>query len=208
MGQPVGAVFEYSLVGQVNGQRTISSLHYVVSIPSAIGDPQLEALAIMAELESFGSVHLTDEFLAACSSDWTLLYTRGQFVGPIRFAYAQKPKNVSGIIASDCRAQNVSGVITKRTGLSGRNQIGALHMPGVPVSGYTAGEITPALQAKYALVAADLILPVTAAIGAGKYLPCLWHKTHAFPAWTDQVLYTVVQPELRVMRRRTVGLGI
>jgi hypothetical protein len=208
MGQPVGSILEYSVVGQVNGQKTLTVLHYEVSAPSAVGDPNLETNLFMAELEPLGSLNIISTYLSACSSAWTLIETRGQFVGPNRFSYANHPFGLAGSIGSDCRAQNVAGVITKRTLYTGRDQIGSVHMPGVPVSEYAGGEITAGQITRYLAIAAKLTQTVVVPTGGGTYIPVLWHRTQQFPSWSNRVQYTIVQPELRVMRRRTVGLGI
>lgn len=208
MGAPVGSILEYTLVGEVNAQLVETVLHYVVVTESILTPGGNEENAFMAQIGVGGPEDLVTPYLAACSQDYTLFATRAQFIYPTRYAYVEIPTTDPGTIASPCAAQNVAGVITKRTQFAGRKQVGAVHMPGVPNNGYAAGSITGTQKTHYENVADQMLLNPNPTGTAGLYRPIIWHRnTTPLPTFDVWSIYTV-QDTLRTMRRRNLRIGV
>lgn len=208
MGQPVGTIFEYTVVGNVNGQKCMTVLHYCCSAPSAIGDPQDETSALMSELEPLGSIAVIANMQACQSGEYNIDYTRGQLFNANRFSYVRHVMAIAGTIAEPCSAQNVNATITKRTQYSGRNQVGSVHLPGLADSEYESGLITTGAKVFLDDFAREAKKTIAITADTGRYFACVWHREETFPVWADQWKSWITQPEVRVMRRRTVGLGI
>jgi hypothetical protein len=101
----------------------------------------------------------------------------------------------------------VAAVITKRTAFAGRWAVGSFHLGGLPQNAYVNGTLEPTFKTSVGLVAAQLLEDITIAIVGGVYEPVIVHPVAAHDGSTV-LRETDVQDTLRVMRRRTVGLGI
>lgn len=208
MGTPVGSVWEVTLKSTVAGQKCLNVLHYVVETESSETSIVAESLQLAEAIGAGGAVgpafedclaqnETFDEIVAQCVKD--TLGTR----------YARQVLDVEnpGGFAADCTTPNVSAVITKRTSFSGRWAVGSFHMPGVPATAYVGGMITDATYlGALGVLAAELVQNQTTTSG-GEYTPVIYHPDGAHGGFT-LLLATEVQEVLRVMRRRTVGLGI
>lgn len=208
MGQPVGSILECAVVGNVNAQTVISVLHYAVGSPSTIGDPQDEQQDFIGAIVGTGTNHFITEYLDCCSNQYTLEYVRAQFVANTRFRSTKETIGVAGTIGSDCNRQNTNGTITKQTQFAGRDQVGSIHMPGIPDNAVIHGYLSAGQAVKYGLLCDRLKLTVTGLLGGGTYYPVIWHRNITGPDNHDLVEQMFPQATSRVMRRRTVGLGI
>lgn len=205
MGRPVGSILQASIESLVNGQRLLNVLHYKVEAESTEADVKDEQENFATQLNAVGGI--VPKMQAAMSIEATISQVVVQFIRPERFARSTLEIDDTGTIASDCNAQNVAAVITKRTAFAGRWAVGAFHLGGVPVNGYVAGNLEPAYKAFVLALAEQLLEPIVIPIVGGTYVPVLVHPIGEHGGSTE-LAETEVQDTLRVMRRRTVGLGI
>lgn len=208
MAAPLNSILEVGFEGTVNGQRTLTVLHYRVTTvspdPSILGEQE----TFIAEVGPLGNFNIVAPYIACCGNNFTLNNVTAQFVSPTRTRRSSATFNTPGQVAEAVTAQNVSAVITKRTDLGGRKQIGGVHLPAVPPSRYVGGMLTAAHLTAMATLRAALLATVSPPIAGGSYKPCLWHKKLPAQPASDLVTQLVSQETLRIMRRRTVGLGI
>lgn len=206
MGAPVGSVFEVTFRTLCANQRCLNVLHYVVETETSETVPAVEAeqLAIAADaalqtdfLNCLGTNCQLTEVVAQCIRD-----TLGN-----RFARQVLAVDAAGTGPAHSDQPNIAGVITKRTNFAGRWAVGSFHMPGVPINTADQGVWEPGgYKSALGVLAAELLESITTASG-GVYAPVLYHPT-GVPTWTTPLHATEVQDQVRVMRRRTVGLGI
>lgn len=211
MGAPGGTVFEVRLRGLVNAQQTLNVLHYRVQNPSALASGGPEETALFAAL-TIGATSITTKYLACISPDFTLQSMDVQRIGPPRWINVRNGIALPGTFAGACDAQNVSGVITKYTETAGRSKIGSVHIPGLSKTSYLLGGLTAGLKAVMTTFAAALLNLQSPALGGGTYQPVIFHRgdphhVPPIPNSTDEFLSASVQDTLRVMRRRTIGVG-
>lgn len=145
-------------------------------------------------------------YRSSCSNSWEGLTWRIQKVHPVRFLASVFVDQQAGAIASPALFSNTAGVITRRTEFSGRKQVSTLHMPGLPASGSTEGTLTAAQKTLYSALGDAIILKLQDGSISLNMSPSIVHKTN--PLSVDTITNFVVQDTTRVMRRRTVGLGI
>lgn len=204
-GLNINDVIEITYQGTILGQRVLNVLHYFVDAPST--DPSyLSALSHLLGNFKAGAVSPTIAFLNAVAQNYNLDTLKGQVVYPTRKAYVLNNVDLPGLIGSNCTAQNLSGVITKRTSVGTRKGVGALHMPALPPTGYADGLITNAQRTLYGAVQACLLNPFTDSLETTRIEPCLWSRSS--PGTVLGLTATQLQPEVRTMRRRTIGRGI
>lgn len=211
MGQAVGTIIEVTIKYTVNAQINLNILHYVVATQSALATPEAELGQFQSDFISPTGLNFTGFFRPLLATNATLNSTRYQWVFPVRRAYTALTHGVAGTgTYGACTAQNVAAVVTKTTALAGRSQVGSFHLGAVGINGYSGGS----LAAPYKTDVINNLLPFLvssniATVGGGVYHPILWHKFNTTFNQNYNVLQAVeLQDTLRVMRRRTVGLGI
>lgn len=204
-GLNINDVIEITYEGILIDQRVLSVLHYFVDTPSTDGN-YLSAMSHLLGNFQAGAVSPTIAYLNATAQNYELISLKGQVVYPTRKAYVRSNVGLPGLIAADCTAPNLAGVITKRTSVGTRKGVGALHMPGIPPSGYSGGLITGGQRTLYAAVQACLLNPFTDLLETTVIEPCLWSRNS--PGTVLGLTQTTLQPEVRTMRRRTIGVGI
>jgi len=205
-GLNIGDVVSIQIHGRIFNQVTMSTFHYKVTTASTTPDTKvaLEALgtSFKTQLNAPGLA-----FLQAAPQNWLAEKVRLQVVSPILSQYAIVSWNLFGTIGSDANASNVTGTLTRRTSFGGRTQIGALHTAPLPDAAMLSGLIAASHLAKMDNLADKMDNNFTVLAETTQVTPVLWSTNDPF---NNNKLITsiIVQPEIRVMRRRTVGLGI
>lgn len=217
-GLDVGDIVELRFHGQSYGNLVLNVLHYKCTT---------------AGVGSVSVVDDLDKFLNALDTDANSVYQKWRLCVPtnttIEVMEAQRvqparsvkrvfvPSNVVPGRGGSSTA-NLSAVITKGTDIGARGQTGSLHLPGVADGDQVAAELAPALITAMAVLGQTMLLPVTVAATGLTVTPVLYHPPvkadpdHVPPiparAYSSTVLTRAVpQSQVRVMRRRTTGVG-
>lgn len=141
-----------------------------------------------------------------------------QLIQPTRSAKRTLvPSNVvPGRTASS--TANVSAVITKATDFGGRGQVGSIHLPSVADLDIAGGELVAGLLTLMGTLGSSMLDNITAPATGVTVSPILYHPpvkadpAHvppipAKPYSSTSLTRTLPQTTVRVMRRRTVGVG-
>lgn len=208
MGQPAGSIMEVRFNSTVNNQKCVTVLHYSIAVQWSSATLLAEYQDFIQQIEASATFDIVTPYLDCCSSDLTLDSIDLQFIWPIRYVKYNFPLMSPGANAIACTAQNVSGVIEKYTTLAGRQYRGNVHMPGVPSTGYTAGNLAAGYGSDLQALAVVLDNQVAEDSGPGISNPCIFHRSpNANPKYTN-ITTCVAMPHIRTMRRRTVGVGV
>lgn len=204
----VNSIMELTFMGTVNSQKVLTILHFACTNQPTQNDAIVVQDDFLQEVIGGGGSPMEVHYTGCCGSNYLLNSLRAQIVSPTRYRPSYLTRNLSGTRTGACTAQNVSGVITKQTDLSGRKQVGSVHIPGISASDYTSGKMTSGWLSDAVLFGNDLLQNVIENGGQGVWAPCLYHVgQQGQNAWNRLTAY-LVQDTLRTMRRRTVGLGI
>jgi hypothetical protein len=205
-GLNIGDVVSIQIHGRIFNQVTMSTFFYKVTTAATTPDTKvaLEALgtAFKTQLNAPGLA-----FVQAAPQNWVAEKVRLQVVSPYLSQYAIVNWNMFGTVGSDANASNVTGTLTRRTSLGGRNQIGALHTAPLPDAAMLNGLIAASHIARLENLADKMDNNFTVLAETTQVTPVLWSHTDPFDD-TKLITSIIVQPEIRVLRRRTVGLGI
>lgn len=203
---PVGGVVEITVVGRLFNQTTMNVFHYAVLQASTLPDHRQEMTALLTAHWAGAGGTVSGAFMTCCPEDWISTQVTAQPVSPtrmIRVSIAGGTNGGSGIT----ELTNIQASVTFRADRAARDAIGAKRIPmsefqsndGMLIAGYKAVVDTFAVLAKTTL---------NVALGGASYLPVIYHR-RADPGFKwDRIVESVVQPETRVLRRRTVGRGI
>jgi len=203
----VGDIVAVSFMGTINAQRTVSTLHFRAADASGTATATLmQNLITLVRAGGGGGNTLETTFLNCCAQNFTLDSIRAQKISTVRAKFEQQLRAVPGNVAVDCDITNVSGVITKQGALANRHNIGSMHMPAVPNGYASAGDCSGTYLTLLNAWAAKFTDVQTVAADTVNYFPVIFNKT--IPADSAFISSAFPQTSLRVMRRRTVGLGI
>lgn len=207
MAIPINSIVELSFRGTLFNQTMLTVRHYQSSNNQSGVTVADDLNAFLDAVDNGGPNDLVTPYLNCCGPEYVLDEIRAQVVKTLRSVPRPRTVGAAGTFGSVITAQNVSGVITLTTSKAGRSQIGRVHMPALPIEAYSGGNITGPYSTLLNTLGGELLRTVTVALGGGAYIPVLYHRTLPIPQAGDLIETRTIQTTLRVMRRRTVGVG-
>lgn len=199
-----GDVYEVTFRGSLDGQLILNTFHYGCSVVGGIPTPTTFAAAMDASISAAGG--LASKFLACCPAAYVLNFIDYQDVAPVRYVKNTIAHGTGGTSGQDASTANLAGTVTRRGDLARRSNIGSLHVPYPNLDpGASGGLTSAALNTALNALALSMTLTLVLGGGVGTITPVLWKR----PLATSVVPITqaFAQRTLRVMRRRTVGVG-
>jgi len=194
--------------GEQFGQRIMNVFPLVVEGPTSPNPVPFDLAALLNEWQGggAGANDRVTPWLTMFGNDYTLDFVRAQQIWPERSVLVDGADGQVGTHASNADSANVAAVVTKRTLRSGRRFVSTTHIGGIPHTACVGGTITPTYKGIVDAWALTMLTPVVD-LGAGlTYKWCIFHKS--FTPKVDDITSRLVMDQVRVMRRRTVGLGI
>jgi hypothetical protein len=203
-------IYSVTAVGRCIDQTIMLTHHYRLSaFPAGATDITVrDRLIDFMRGDAGGDDIWETPYLAAMPQNYELQFWQVQKVRGTRGAYRQYARGTPGLLAVDARTANVAGVVTLKTDFGGRNQISNKHVGPLPDNAvyYTAGSLTALMKGFLTTLQGGLLSFCFAALQGWQFDPVILHKTG--PTISNTLTTGIVQPTVRVMRRRTVGLGI
>lgn len=205
---PLNSVVEVAYEYEYSSQRYLNVSHWLKTVNQTVGTSiTAELLELATSLSAAGGGSFLTLLRACLSVDVTVARVRCQMVDPTRSLAVYGSINASGTFGGGASQGNLSAVITRRTELGGRDQIGSWHMPAVPDGVSTLGFLNGIGSYWTALLTfANRLNVAVSGTGLASYDPVLWHN-RTVPHTTSLLTSSQVQDTVRTMRRRTVGVG-
>lgn len=203
-----GDIIQVIIKGEANGQTLLNVLYYKAKsgYPEDTYAEAMEELWAAIVVDDITSI--TDAMVPLMGNNTGINWVQCQRVYPTRDYYYRGAADLQGTHADDCDAPNVSAVITKRSERSGRGRSGSFHLGGIANTTYALGKITPAAQSLLVTLAAGIELVQQETTDGTGYEPGMFNPELGAGLNWSPIADTTVQETLRVMRRRTVGVGI
>jgi len=204
----IGNIALVTARGTLAGQQILSTFHYrCTSLGSSFGTPTQTAMAELIGAIVDPAISLHSRLIDVMPSNYTLNRWTAQVIQPVRYAEVKgtvlDTTGASGAIASTA---NIAAVITRRGVLGNRSNVGSLHLPYPDaLTETTTGVISAAFLADLDLLAANMRQTLTLTPSTIVFAPVLYNKGKT-PNYTD-ITASFAQSTIRVMRRRTVGVG-
>jgi len=202
-----GQVYLVTLKGTLCGQTILNTFHYVIENMPA-GGVSVDGVytALETHFEAPGS--LIDLFVDCCPTNYQLVEMWIQCVGPTqRYVKFVSLQGIAGQFPAVADQANVAAVITRTTEKSGRSQVSSLH---IPIGGNSDWMTDGVLNVDPINTMQLLCDDIPTQIGTAPALtldPVIYHGPVPAPV-PDDIIKAVPRTTARVMRRRTVGLGI
>lgn len=207
MGLPADAVIEITMKGTLLAQTFMNVFHLRVAAQA----PALTSVA--TEMQGLAAI-LNDNTIGGWKQTYRLCLTDTallddlvvQPVFPARFRRLVTIVNSQGL-ASATSVPNVQASITTRDQFAGRKHVGGVRIPASPTDAVN-GRWDPQYLANLQLFANQLVPAVVNVPLASSYHWCIYHRgPNDNPKFND-IENAFPQVTSRVIRRRTVGLGI
>lgn len=198
---PDGAILECTIRCTVNAQTTLSVFHY--KLQDSLGLPDGDSAIDAFNLEWNDTLDFVGAYAGCMAENVDLVQLVYQWIYPTRYHRVIKaPSVLNGGLVDTCNAPNVAQVITRSGDIADRHGIGTTHVPGLGTGSYADGEL---------LAGQKVLLDTLAGFMDDKYrtdtmFPVLYNRTN--PAQSRVITRAAAQSTVRVMRRRTVGVGI
>lgn len=199
-----GAIVQVVLRSNMNQQVMLNVLHYKFSKVGGANDYVVVMQDLGTELAKAGS--LCEKFSQAVHSTTNLLQLDLQPVFPQRLTAFTKPIGLIGTQLGVAAPQNVSAVIEKLSDIAARFGRGSFHLGGLAAQNFANGVLNDAFKTNSLTPLAVEINKERDLANGGSCLAVLWNKSNANRA-TPMNGFKVM-PEVRTMRRRTIGVGI
>lgn len=199
----IGDVMLLSFSGSWHGQRVLNTFYYAIT--GIVGAPTNAAFQAAFDTAISAGGNLQAKFLACCPVSYTLTERWIQTVAPLRLVKTINASGSPGSSAAPSTTANLAAVITRKGGVANRHNIGSLHVPyGNADFGMANGIIGGVQKVAMDALAAQMTQVVTVG-GLGTVTPVLWFKPSILNV--APIIQANTQTTVRVMRRRTVGVG-
>lgn len=196
---------EITTFARYKGQQILSVFHYRY-IAAQPGNVVAEFSALYEAVVSNANSLLSK--IRACQVD-DVIYdkVRMQIIYPLRRPYDDKITVSNGTrINVDPAPPNVAAVINKQTDIQQRGRTGSLHIAGMNSEDQANGVWTAAYITALTAVANAIPVDIPGAGVNATWTPYTWSRSQ--PGQPAVIIGALPMSTVRVMRRRTVGVGI
>jgi len=205
-----GSILEVSNIGTCNGQRVMNVWHYRWDgAPTPVADGDLIVGALQDTLQPGGPAGMLPLLKAMCNEIMRWDYVKYQWISPIRYSPVNLELGMGvGQVVTEPLPQNVAGVVTLQSIFGGAGSTGRKHFGGLSAEDEAAGLMTDTFK-NHAVELMNLMGAEVNTFGVqptSKLVPVIYDK--ATPANSIPWISYTVQETSRVMRRRTVRVGI
>lgn len=201
----VGQVVQVTVVGRYLGQTTMNTYPHVVT--AIAGGPVTMTAGLTALNTAIAAVDkLYNKQRKCCPQNWVHVESWLQVVFPTRLRKLSFAIDLPGVFTEfDGLTPNLQASIERFSEEAGRREQGAVRIPiGTDNTCIEDGSITPGLKTELALLAVQMA--ATTVAGGVTYVPVVGLGSP--PSASLKVFGTNVKDTVRVIRRRTLGLGI
>lgn len=208
-----GNVAQVNVVGTLCGQTVINTFHYRFGQTTPVwvdGDTIAIAIKTAFVTNVYGS------YVAAMPPEWSAVAIEVQWISPTRYRKSRFLRTDVGT-GNTTQFPNTSASITLQGDVATRRAQASKHIPGVGELDVTAGVLTLDYMGLMIALADALkaVMPMASGTATpviyGRYIPA---DPTAVPPVAGQpesiidVSTYYINPNARVQRRRTVGLGV
>jgi len=201
---PVGAIFLTNCRYQHAGQILRNQFHWRLEQNTNNRNIDVVCAAFETELNKTAGLYKTIDLLRDGSC--VHLDSGHQMISPSRYAGVGFARNQNGSVLNlGLDITQTSAVLTRRAVIATRRGVSSLHIPlGVDDTTIDAGVLSAAALTN--LGAIGNVILNTASLGDGiSVRPVIYHR--GFAPEYHYVETFIAQPQVRIVRRRTVGLG-
>lgn len=206
MGLQVDDVINITYKGSLFGQTIMCVLRAVITSAESSNTVHQDLDNILQTIKANSITTPIGRMVVCQGGDVTWTKATVQRIYPVRTTYVSEVINITGSAEGTCDTANVAAVLTKQSLYVGKRGRGSVHIAGLVTADYAEGLIETTLAEPMAEFGTVLIGEKTTTPASN----CKWKYCTSGGAIASSTTLSgfVVQPEVRIMRRRTVGRGI
>lgn len=200
-----GDIVQVSVQGLCLGQMTLATMEYICTA-SSTSPSYVTAVQNIADNFRTGPINSwAAAYVAVAPNNWTLVNVRAQVIYPTRGIFRVSAASTPGGYGSGASTTNVTGVITKRTISGKRWGLGRLHLAPLPNGSFGDGVLTGAYTSLLATLVSYIPQTLVMNSETTALMPILFSINT--PTRQTPVISADLQNTVRVLRRRTLGVG-
>lgn len=208
----VGNIYLLTFLGQYAEQRIMFTQTYRISAVGPVVTDGLAAITLIKGVRAgAGGLDLLEsKYLALLPETYQLDTIRAQQIAPNRFVMHDVTRLAAGTHPEACDTANLAATITLRTDWAGRDQVGVKHIGPIPTTDVVTqqGEISAAYTVKLNTFGTALLNSYSDLATELTFDPVIYHPIESVPPLYDKVTSYTLGTTTRVMRRRTVRVGV
>jgi hypothetical protein len=200
-------IAQVTIIQDYQGSVIMNVLHYMAATDSQVADGPGEITNLLTKVNTqVGSIgeQMRDNQVDVL----THVRALGQVVYPTRRPYMNLNLAINGDIALAGMPSNSAAVITKRGLHAGRGRTGSFHLCGFPIGSVTDASLTAGMQLALNGIGQLLEATLTGVAAGLSWKPVVAPPRAGDGGIANELVGTFSQPEVRVMRRRTLFRGI
>jgi len=202
------SIVQVTLFGVMNNQQWMNVIHFRPNDPPAgeipDGEVNLDELVALIDVADDG---WSAKRCVYTSEEMHISGIRAQYISPLRWAYKDyAPSEEVGTQPGDQAPQNIAAVGVFQCDETGDHAQGTIHIPGLTADDVADGFIGGIVKGHIASEIEMLLQTFTPAGSSLDYRRIIYNREA--PTTSLYCTHGKVMEQARVMRRRTVGLGI
>lgn len=204
----VGDVIQVVIESEVLSQVCLNVLHYRCEVQPAGATYDGALFDVMNAVGIGDDENIVPKMRPLMGENARVFRIQAQRVYPHRDHYVRDTIDQDGLAPVVCNAPNLAFVLTKQGEKIGRGRSGNFHLAGVTDQHYALGFVTEAGIDLMEALADKLGDPIVPQLDAFGYRPGMFNPALGADLNWNPIVAVTPQPTVRVIRRRTVGLGI
>lgn len=202
----VGDVLQYVVGYRAGGQQLLMVRHYRCIKPPASSELTAALGAFLNAVQPAGTHDLITPMKNMLSTSTKIEWHQAQKVSVGRYRALREDINVDGVNGEDPLPSNVACTITLGTEEAGRGLSGSVHIGGIAKEHTSENVYNNAFLAVVTVLGQRLTQGVIGTLLDPTYVP-VTYRPAGNPNW-HKITLSIVRNDCRVMRRRTLGVGI
>lgn len=203
-----GDIVQVVIESRVEGQTMLNVLYFKAN-EAEVGSTYFESLEKLIEsVVSDLNTAIVARMTPLMGPNAQVTNVQAQRVYPTRDVYRRQPLGEPGTHVDDCDATNVAAVIVKQSSVAGRGRSGTFHLGGLGSTSYALGEMTNDAVGLLTALGDSLDDKQPGVGDTEQWIPGMFNASLGAPNNFTTIAATAPRKTLRVMRRRTVGVGI
>jgi hypothetical protein len=202
-------IVQITVTGSYEAQVLLNVMHYKAENAPDPGRTYEQGLTdLVAAIKNDVASNWVPSLLDCMGQEAGIDKIRAQRVYPTRDYYVDVTEAQPGTHANPVRTANIAATLTKQSSRAGRGRSGSFHVFGVPEGTFDLGRFLAAYMELLDTLSVNLKKTQVEHLGFSVWYPGMYNGSLGTPLnWSDIVQITP-QDTVRIMRRRTLRVGI
>lgn len=201
-----GDICQVTMFAEYQGSQIENVMHYRAKGTGSVATGNNEILALCDKWQTIVNAGAGQQWKPLVVPQYTFNYVQAQIIYPTRRYYNTQTIGIVGTATAPGVPSNCAAVVSFQSHLPGRGRSGSKHFTGFPQANITGAQITSGFQTQLINLADRMIQDQPFDTAGWTWEAILW-STRTLSD-TAYIVNKLVHSSVRVMRRRTLYVGI